>query len=252
MIFWFSAGLAVTMAAVAFAYRRIDVFRLIPVSAGLYAALYLIVCGLLFLTDSFTMPGAFFGTLIAALIACMAFYAGAGGDRPRIGMDIARYMPMLVLMIAAFLLASSHRSGSYDTGQDEGLYQIRAMFYMNGIYDNEVSFPEYDRIINKWEKMEYMRHLEGMDGLYLPEYADKEEENAGEEVAEEETEAATEEEADGSPEGILTGRLHGVNTFSALLAMFGTLFGLKAIAYVPVLSFCLTVAYSRPVRRWSC
>ncbi|MCR4586636.1 MAG: hypothetical protein K5686_13045 [Lachnospiraceae bacterium] len=237
MIFLFPAGLAVTGLAVAFAYRRIDIFKLLTVSAGIYAALYISVCGLLFLTDTFSIGGALFGTLIAALIACMAFYAGAGGDRPKIGLDIARYLPMLLLMIIAFLTASAHRSGSYDTGQDEGLYQIRAMFYMNGYYDNEISFPEYDRVISKWEKMEYMRHLEGMDGLYLPGDFDDEEE-AAEEAAAEGAEEEKEEE-----EGPLHGTLHGVNTFSALLALFGTLFGLRAISYVPVLAFCLTVAY---------
>lgn len=236
MIVFFLAGLAVCGLATAFAYRRIDVFKLIAVSAGVYAALYIIVSGLLFLTDSFSMGGAVFGTLIAALIACMAFYAGAGGDKPKIGLDITRYLPMIILMAGAFMIASAHRSGSYDTGQDEGLYQIRAMFYMNGYYDNEISFPEYDRIVSKWEKMEYMRHLEGMDGLYLP--GDFDDDEDAEQTVAEEIRSETEEE-----EGIISGTLHGVNTFSALLALFGALFGLRAISYVPVLAFCLVVAY---------
>ncbi len=237
MIFCFLAGLAVTMLATAFAYRRIDIFKLIPVSAGIYFALYIIVSGLLFLTDSFSMGGALFGTLIASLISCMVFYAGAGGDKPRIGLDITRYLPMLILLVGAFAIASSHRSGSYDTGQDEGLYQIRAMFYMNGYNDNEINFPEYDLIVSKWEKMEYMRHLEGMDGLYLPGDFDDEEESSEEEAAVPEAETAEEEE------GLLHGTLHGVNTFSALLALFGALFGLPAMSYVTVIAFCLTVAY---------
>ncbi len=238
MIFLFLAGLALSVLATAFAYRRIDIFKLIPVSAGLYTALYIVSSGLLFLTDSFSMPAALTGTVIAAVIACVVFYAGAGGERPKIGVDFVRYLPLLILMIAAFLIASSHRSGSYDTGQDEGLYQIRAMFYMNGYYDNEVNFPEYDLIVSKWEQMEYMRHLEGMDGLYLPDHFDEEDEEEFEGTVEEEIFADENEE-----EGLLHGTLHGVNTFSALLALFGVLFGLKGLSYVPVIAFCLVVAY---------
>ncbi len=250
MIVLFILGMAACMTAVAFAYRRIELLKMMVLSSGLYIILYTIVSGLLFLADAFTLPSAVSGTMLAGVISAVAFYAASGAEKPKIGLDPKRYLPLLVLIVAAFLLAFSHRSGSYDTGQDEGLYQIRAMFYMNGYYDNEIRFPEYDRIVNAWERSEYMRNLEDMDGLYLPDEEDEDEKAEGDETAAEtaggtmaDEMAANKAAMEGTEEDkLLSGELHGINTFSALLALFGKLFGLPAISMVTVVCFVIMVA----------
>ena len=58
------------------------------------------------------------------------------------------------------------------------------------LVDDEIVIREGIRTSFPWEKTEYMRHLEGMDGLYLPgEFDDDEEEKTvAEEILPEDTE----------------------------------------------------------------
>ena len=128
-----------------------------------------------------------------------------------------KYLPLaIILAVSAFLV--HEKAGFYGTGQDQGLYQIRAMMYMGGYNDNIIDFPEYYYVENNWEKNEYLRILEDMDGYYLLKKDGLE--NAND----------------------VNGILHGISTFPALLGLWGKMFGLSNMPGIMTVLYLLALA----------
>ncbi|MDE6713507.1 MAG: hypothetical protein K2K20_07195 [Lachnospiraceae bacterium] len=214
-------------------YRRAEIGRLLIVSQGLYYCLYIVVSGLMIWINHFNLLRGTLGTLLleTAVIGMLCFFQSAICRKSKMvrrlklyreeslcfSLSWKKYLPLaIILAVSAFLV--HEKAGFYGTGQDQGLYQIRAMMYMGGYNDNIIDFPEYYYVENNWEKSEYLRILEDMDGYYLLKKDGLE--NANE----------------------VNGVLHGIATFPALLGLWGKMFGLSNMPGIMTVLYLLTLA----------
>ena len=135
---------------------------------------------------------------------------------------------ILLLVIAGLL--SWHNFGYFGMGQDQGVYQVKAINLIYGETDRVFHFDEYEGL-NTREKMNFtesaINQLRGLDNIdktieessVLPKLT-------GTEIADHE-----------APDGIF----HGIPTFPAALALFGTVFGIERMAYFQTVVFMLTI-----------
>lgn len=225
-------GMAASFLMTALIYRRAEIGRMLVVSQGFYYCIYIVVSGLMIWINHFNLLRGAFGTLLAelAVIATLCLFQSglfrnAKTARHKLYREESlcftlswkKYLPLaIILTVSAFLV--HEKAGFYGTGQDQGLYQIRAMMYMGGYNDNIIDFPEYYYVENNWEKSEYLRILEDMDGYYLLKKDGLE--NANE----------------------VNGVLHGIATFPALLGLWGKMFGLSNMPGILTVLYLLALA----------
>lgn len=216
ILFLWIIGMLAAFMMVACMYRKIESGRLLIVATGMYFSFYVIVSGLLMWINFFSLKKATAGTFVVCGLLTIFFFLRNGKVFPKIRLAWKKYLPLLLVLIAfAFLV--QEKAGAYPTGQDEGLYQMRAALYIGGYNDNVVDFPEYEFITNGWEKQVYEQQLQDMEGYYF--------------LKEDGVEGANDVE----------GVLHGIATFPALLALWGKMFGYSNMADIHTLFYLLAI-----------
>ena len=229
--FWI-IGMLSAFVLTACLYRKIELGRLCIVAPGIYFCLFVLASGVLMWMDFFSLKKASFATMVGCLALMVLLWLRNRKEFPKICIAWKKYLPLLLLLVA-FAFVSGEKSGLYPSGQDEGLYQMRAALYIGGYNNsNVVQFPEYEFILNDWEKQVYRERLEEMEGYYL--------------LREDGVEGA------GDVEGVL----HGVATYPALLALWGKIFGYSNMVEIQTLFYLLTIGLTwlicdnLKMRRW--
>lgn len=115
-------------------------------------------------------------------------------------------IPLLVCLVA--LPFVSVKNEYFGMGQDEGVYQTQVLYFLNGDTAKQKTFPEYDLLSS--EEQESFRYLafNAVGGYDIPSANYPE----------------TSYDRSVSP---VSGFIHGIPTYSALLAMWSTLFGIE-------------------------
>ncbi len=210
-------GVLIHCFMVALIYRKIEFGRMLLLGGSSYLAFYVFLSGFLFWAGAYTIERATTVVLFPGLALCVGLFLRNRKRLPRIESKPGLYLPLLLILVIAGILCNSHRADFFGTGQDEGLYQIRAMYYMNNRYEDEIRFPEYENLNIRWEKYQYVQEIRDLEGLYLN--VDKEEEKPTE----------------------LVGVLHGLGTFPALLALWGRLFGMRNMSGILCVCYLLSI-----------
>lgn len=209
-------GVLVYFMLTALIYKKIESGRLVIVGGILYFSGYIIMSGLLFWIDKFSIMTALVLTLLVGIVGSALLFMKNKKKFPVIIPALKKYIPVLVLMVV-FACLASNRAGLYPIGQDQGLYQEKAMFLMNGYNDNTMDFKEYDYLTSPTEKQEYMDRLGEMDGVYLL---------YGEPV---------------NDTNDTRFQIHGVSTFAAILALWGKMFGLTGMTTILTVTYLLGI-----------
>ena len=217
LMFLLVTGVAIHCLMAALVYRKTEFGRMLLLGMGSYLAFYVFLSGFLFWLGGYTIERAAGLTLVPGAVICLGLFFRNGKRMPKCELQTGTYLPLLLLLVIAGVLCSSHRADFYGTGQDEGLYQIRAMYYMNGRYENEIRFDEYENLYIRWEKYQYLQEIRDLEGFYLN--VDKEEDHPEE----------------------LVGVLHGLGTFPALLALWGKLFGMRHMSDILCVCYLLSI-----------
>lgn len=211
-------GLIAALVMTACIYKKIDFGKLLVVGASSYIALYVIASGILIWMDRYTITAPTVIVLILEVIITAAMLFIDGFELPYITVNFPKHIPLLVILVVCGVISTMQQAGYYGTGQDEGLYQIRAMYYLGGNYDNVVDFSEYYDIENAYEKGHYQEEVADMVGYYL------QKDNGVEDAKD------------------MEGVFHGISTFPALLALWGKLFGLVHMPGILTVLYLLTIA----------
>lgn len=116
-------------------------------------------------------------------------------------------IPVLVCLMALPLV--SVKNEYFGMGQDEGVYQTQVLYFLNGDTKRQKDFPEF-ALLESEEERESFRHLtfHAIGGYDIPSANYPE----------------TSYDRSVSP---VSGIIHGIPTYSALLAMWSTLFGVE-------------------------
>ena len=199
-VFWV-LGMLAAFLLTAFAYKKIEIFKMAVIGTMVYFCAYVVVSGLFILLDEFSVQRSMIITLAVLALLAMTLAAVNKTVFPRIVFMPKKYLPLAALLIV-FAFISGNKAELYSTGQDQGLYEIRAMMYMNNHNENFQKLTEYDAIENPTTRQMYLDTMNDFEGMYI-------------------TSATAEITGNG-----IEYEIHGIPTFPALLALWGDVFGL--------------------------
>ena len=144
------------------------VLRLLTATAVAFVLEYIVVCAALFLLDVFSICGALGAQLAinAALLVPDALRVRAGQALPGVELDLRGHLVPLALAALALLMSSGH-FGFFGMGQDEGVYQTKAIDLMNGKTAQIYRFEELDGLDAAEERDRFLYGTrEWLIGLY--------------------------------------------------------------------------------------
>lgn len=230
------ALLAVSAATVcmAFLYEKRDIIELFVLAAVSVLFLYIFVTAGLLFWNRFSVWKALTVTTavwIIGAVGCIVRFRKI----PDISMiQKKNIVPIVVCMACTPLLANTF--GMFPMGQDQGVYQVRALAYTQGNNDTFVRFTESMEIESESEKAVYIEKVGGIGGY---DSFDEEQMETYRNIFGKYADIVLGAENESGQE--LIGQLHGIHTYSALLALWGSIAGQNHMTQCGVLIFMLTV-----------
>lgn len=176
--------------------------------------LYMIVSAGFFWVDCFSFEGAL--AVCLGVEAVLAVYYTVSRSKmtgvsfwkhllPVVSFDCKRYwIPVVIALVA--LPFTWNKFELYSMGQDQGTYQVKALALMEYDTHNYIEMEEFTKLETPEEKQKYLDFVYGQNNLYLPRVIE-------------------ETKTDASEFTNIVGTIHGLPTYSALLALWGKLFG---------------------------
>ena len=216
-MFVFLAGLLLSMGVAALAHRKVDAAKVLILGCGGYLAAYAFVSGMLFLLEIFMVGRSAVITMALLLVILIIQLVVKRFELPVIRYHWKEYLPLAIILVAATFISRGNITGYYGTGQDEGLYQIRAMYYYMDQTDTDVYFREYENITeSKYERELYGEKILDLLG-YHPDLDFHEK------------------------YGTIKGVLHGLGVLPAMMALWAKLFGLEYMNHVMMTCFLISI-----------
>lgn len=211
-------GLLTAIFATALYYRKENFAKPIICGVVLYFFCYIVFSMVLFVMDQFTLKRAVMGTMDMLIVITCPYYWlmwRKHGKLIRIlhwdGQIKTILVPLLVSIIALPLILTKNEL--FGMGQDQGVYQVVAINLMHGLTDRQQDFAEYHLLSNT----DQTAFAEAIRSKLV-----------GYDIA-----------SSSYPETIydrtvspVSGIYHGIPTYSAMLALFGTLFGVSNMLHL--------------------
>lgn len=198
--------------------RRINIIQSIVFAIIAYLASHIVISGMLFWVDQYSVK--------RTLFACGLFW-GLGFIpviirrlHPEIGGSIKDYwMPGMALLLMLPFVWNSFEF--YGMGQDEGVYQTQAICFINGITERQYDFEEYYSLGTEadqglFEEAVTEDNLLGFYRIYDTE--------GDYYFGQSEAQAISER----------SGVFHGLVAYPALLALWGSIFGIRHMSSINV------------------
>jgi len=208
----------------------IDITKLIVFTLCGFFFLYTLVSAFFFWTDTFDFVITLVVCVLAELLMMTAVlwwrrtHVAKEGTaemlRVSVSFDFHRYwIPIVISLIA--LPFTWNKFELYSMGQDQGTYQVKALALMEYDTHNYMEMEEFTKLETLEEKQKYLDFVYEQNNLYLPR-------------VERET------VYDAAAFTNITGTIHGLPTYSALLALWGNIFGYqKMIGIQTLLYLCV-------------
>ncbi len=141
--------------------------------------------------------------------------------RLRVSFDAGRYwIPIVIALLA--LPFTWNKFELYSMGQDQGTYQVKALALMEYDTHNYMEMEEFTRLNTPEERQKYLDFVYSQNNLYLPR-------------------VEWETDTDASHFESIVGTIHGLPTYSALLALWGKLFGYENMIGVQTLLYLCVI-----------
>lgn len=198
-------GMALLVVILASVYRDKNILSILILSLSSFIILYIINSAVLFYIDKFSVPATCAMVAAESLVICIILMLC--GKRPAMHCSLidavipgAIFLLMLPVVFGKF--------GFYGMGQDQGVYQTKAIALIEGYNQNVYELSE-TRDMNEDQKNEYVYGISEQYGFYTNPYNDE----------------------------VITGVFHGINTYPAVLAWWGTMFGYANMTGVNTLLF---------------
>lgn len=208
--------------------------------------LYTIVSAGFFWADCFSFEGALAVCLTIEIVLAAVYTAreikmtGVSGIKallPQVTFFDPRYQLLLLIALAA-LPFTWNKFELYSMGQDQGTYQVKALALMEYDTHNYMEMTEFTKLETPQERQKYLDFIYGQNNLYLPRVIE-------------------ETKTDASEFTNIIGTIHGLPTYSALLALWGKLFGyenmigVQTVLYLALLGMVYFVCENLKFKRSS-
>ena len=203
-------------------YEEINIIKQSAISVTIFFVLYSVLAGIYFMFDAFGFATVLVTELAIVSIVLISLIGLKGWKAIKVSFEKKRDLVILLLLCIAFVM-TVNKFELYDTGQDQGLYQIEALELYMGNYEVQHDFEEYQILEDAADKEAYYRMLDEVWVGYYPlsagEYTDPD--TAISEVS---------------------GMYHGVQTFPAMLALAGRLFGMEHMMQLQTILYLCSIA----------
>lgn len=201
------------------AYIKKDIVELAVLGLTGFFCVYAFSSALLFWCNHFSIARAVWLTTLFSVFICI-LVAVRAKRKPGVTFHLRQSLiPMAAFAI--LFIVTSVKFGYFGMGQDQGVYQVKALALICGYNDNYFTFEEYNALTDENDIDSYTYEMgQSLVGFY------------GYDPKESFLDAA-------DFPSKMTGVLHGVPVFAAVLALYGKLFGFENMAYVQTLiSLC--------------
>lgn len=212
--------LSLTVVCLVLYLKKVNIVHLIVLTVVFATSIYILISGLLFWIDAFSIQRAVLGVIVfQSLIAIILWFRN---KRAVIEFEWKRYViPIIIVLITLPLIWNKY--GFYGMGQDEGVYQTHAIQLIYGKNDIQLDFEEYHQLNNEEDKDYYKQELhKALTGYYFYD-----------------TSLQTTSEEQKISE--VSGTIHGIPTFAAVLALYGRLFSINHMVDVQTIYFICAV-----------
>ena len=174
---------------------RKDGTTLAALSFGSYVIIYIISSAIFVAMDKFTINNACM--LAMSISVCMFGLGLVFKCYPKVDISLKSIADWLIpiAIFAAFAFLFGERFGYFGMGQDEGVYQVKALAYLNGHFENVYTYPGVEHLSGNVFADAVGTLDKNARGYYR--------------LSDDSTNAV----------------IHGVNTYPALLAWWGSIFG---------------------------
>ena len=203
-------------------YEEINIVKHTAISITIFWILFSVLAGIYFMFDAFGFATVLVTELAIVSIVLISLIGLKGWKAIKVSFEKERDLVILLLLCVAFVM-TVNKFELYDTGQDQGLYQIEALELYMGNYEVQHDFEEYHILEDAADKEAYYRMLDEVWVGYYPlsagEYTDPD--------------AAISE---------VSGMYHGVQTFPAMLALAGRLFGMEHMMQLQTILYLCSIA----------
>ncbi|MDY3745751.1 MAG: hypothetical protein SOZ97_03260, partial [Lachnospiraceae bacterium] len=218
-----AAGIAVSTMAVALYIKKINIVPLITIAVTFFLWSYIIVSGLLFWGDCFSISRALGLVLVIDCIA--GFMMLRHRKEIQLDFNIKAYVFVLVVIVIALPLIA-RKYEFFGMGQDEGVYQTQAMNFIYGKNEIQQDYGTYHSLQSEEERKQYKEAMEQeLLGLYnydsqMP-FCSEEDEISD-----------------------VSSVFHGVPTFPALLALSGSIAGIEHMSDIQTVFYMALIIYA--------
>ena len=174
---------------------RKDGTTLAALSFGSYVIIYIISSAIFVAMDKFTINNACM--LAMSISVCMFGLGLVFRCYPKVDISLKSIADWVIpiAIFVAFTFLFGERFGYFGMGQDEGVYQVKALAYLNGHFENVYTYPGVEHLSGNV----FTDAVGTLDKNVLGYYR----------LSDDSTNAV----------------IHGVNTYPALLAWWGSMFG---------------------------
>lgn len=186
-----------------------NVITTVCIGFSTFLSTYILCSGFLFWIDIFSIIKALLFVFGVGTAGCVMLYIR--GNRFKVLFDFSQYiLPLVIilLLIPCVLV----RYELFGMGQDEGGYQTKALFLLNGYNDNKYTFDEYHYLDENVQE-EYKDFLTIFTGFYNTDFL-----GIGVEIGEDEA----------------TGVFHGIPTAAAVFALSAGIFGVSGMSVINI------------------
>lgn len=207
IIYTFTCGLII---------RKRNILVNLSLGTGSFCCIYAVVSAMMFWVDRFSVLGAVIITVaIAAIADVVLSVCGRRFEWKWPGVSAAVPAGLLFVLIPLLL----NQFDMYGMGQDEGVYQTKAIALMMGHTSNKYDFDEYHDL-SEAQQEEYSEWLDKFSGFNndstYPGFYEEDQHCDGE------------------------GYFHGIPNVAALLALSGLAFGIGGMKYIFLLLYIAT------------
>lgn len=203
-------------------FNKINIIKLIAFSLIGFSFLYIILSGCFLFFDKFSILNVLISCDIIQLIFLLVsiFILKKKPSFMAIDFSFKKYIIPIIISILVLPITFVN-FGFFGMGQDQGVYQTKAIELINGNSSNIYDFKEYQSL-DTADQQEFFNSVSKETGFYLYDT----------------TIPNTSIEKKSSP---VAGIFHGIPTYSAILALYGSVFGLTNMMSLQTVIFILCI-----------
>lgn len=161
----FLLGLVLSFYCIGLVYQENEGLSLITISVSVYFTLFVIISGFFFWADRFQMDAVLLTVAIVFLLSCIGMVVIR--RKYEFSLHWTKRSPIILLVIFVGFLISFIKFDFFGMGQDQGVYQVKAIALAHGETSQQLAFDEIDKLPTEELRTEATEAVKSCTGFYF-------------------------------------------------------------------------------------